>query len=101
MTLRVLLATAVVAAAMAGGGGVASARVVGCHNQVDFNLVISSARDMRCSNAAREMKRYRGSIKFRFTTPHGFHCKRVSGNRLGGQWRCVRRSKAFRFEFGD
>jgi hypothetical protein len=72
-----------------------------CHRHADFNVLITAVRDLGCRSAAREMKRYRGSISFRFRTPHGFRCKRVSGNRLGGTWRCVRRQRAFRFEFGD
>jgi hypothetical protein len=42
-----------------------------------------------------------GSIKRHFTTPGGFACSRVSGDRLGGQWRCVKGNRAYRFEFGD
>jgi hypothetical protein len=83
------------------GAGAQPRKVVGCHARADFNLLISSARNMRCRNAARELRRYKGSIKRRFTTPHGFHCKRASGGRLAGQWRCARRTKAFRFEFSD
>jgi hypothetical protein len=97
-----LLAAAVVAMTLApAGADAAPSRVVGCHSRVDFNLGISSALNMRCRDAASEMKRNKGSISYRFTTPHHFHCKRVSGTRLGGQWRCVRGAKAFRFEFGD
>ena len=94
------LAVALLAACAAAAPG-AGARVVGCHVHSDFNLLISSARNLSCRDAAREMRRYRGSISRSFRTPHHFRCTRVSGNRLGGQWRCVRRSKAFRFEFGD
>jgi hypothetical protein len=47
------------------------------------------------------MRRYKGSISRRFTTPGGFRCRQQSGVPQGGQWRCVRRSKAYRFEFGD
>ena len=79
----------------------ASAAVVSCHAHADFNLLVTSARNMTCAAAARELRRYRGSIAFRFRTPGGFGCYRVSGSRLGGQWRCVRGRQAFRFEFGD
>src|SRR4051794_36324695 len=97
--LVLLLATA---AAPAGAAPVARvAEVHDCHHKADFNILISSARNMRCRTAARDMKRYRASIKRTFTTPGGFHCRRVHGGRLGGQWRCVRRHKAYRFEFGD
>jgi hypothetical protein len=75
--------------------------VVRCNVRADFNIRISSARNMTCRSAAREMRRYRGSIGRRFSTPGGFLCGRVTGNRLAGQWRCVRGARAFRFEFSD
>ena len=102
--MRILVATASVAlaglAAPAGAEAV-PARVVLCHAHADFNILISSARNMTCRAAAREMRRYKGSIRTRFRTPGGFGCYRVSGNRLAGQWRCVRRTQAFRFDFSD
>ena len=72
-----------------------------CHTRADFNLLISSARNMRCKTARRDLRRHHGSISFRFRTPGGFRCKRVSGNALAGQWRCVKQRKAYRFEFSD
>jgi hypothetical protein len=99
--LRALAAAAVTMALLAVGASAAPSRVRGCNGKVDFNVVISSARNMSCRNAVLEIKRYHSSFKYRFTTPHHFRCRRVSGNPLGGQWRCVRRSKAFRVEFGD
>ena len=73
-----------------------------CHVFVHYpNTLISSVRNMTCRAAARELRRYRGSIHRRFRTPGGFRCGRVSGGTLGGQWRCVRGGQAFRFEFGD
>jgi hypothetical protein len=56
---------------------------------------------MRCKTARRDLRRHHGSISFRFRTPGGFRCKRVSGNALAGQWRCVKERKAYRFEFSD
>jgi hypothetical protein len=101
-------AAAVVAAvgvATAPAAGTAAARpadVVDCNAWASFpNIKISSARDMSCRAAVREMRRYRGNISRRFRTPGGFRCERVSGGRLGGQWRCARAPQAFRFEFGD
>jgi hypothetical protein len=64
-------------------------------------LISSAARNMTCKAAAAEMKRYRGQIFRRFRTPGGFVCTRVSGVPEGGQWRCVRGGRAFRFEFKD
>jgi thioredoxin family protein len=72
-----------------------------CHIQATSTATISSARDMSCERAAREMRDYKGQISRRFTTPARFMCTRVSGGQFGGQWRCVHRNKAFRFEFRD
>lgn len=79
----------------------APARLRSCHTRADFNLLISSARNMFCSTARRDLRSYHGSISFRFRTPGGFTCTRVSGNALAGQWRCVKGRKAYRFEFSD
>lgn len=82
--------------------GTASAGVVDCHRYAPtFNVIITSARNMSCAAADRDMTRYRGSIRRYFTTPGGFRCSRQSGGRLGGQWRCVRGIRAYRFDFGD
>lgn len=91
----------IVLASSAGTAGAGQRGVVGCHYAVDFNLVVSSARNMSCRAAGRELRRYKKSISRRFRTPGGFVCSRVSGGTFGGQWRCVRGGQAFRFEFGD
>ena len=99
-----LLVLFVVGIALAGAGSAQAATDVvrNCHVFVHYpNTLISSARNMTCRAAARELRRYRGSIHRRFRTPGGFLCGRVSGGRLGGQWRCVKGGRAFRFEFGD
>lgn len=84
------------------GAETARAAVVDCNAWVSYpNIKVSSARNMSCQAARREQRRYRGSIGFRLTTPGGFACKRASGGPLGGQWRCVRGLRAYRFEFGD
>lgn len=72
-----------------------------CGIQATNTATISSARDMSCERAAKEMRDYKGQVSRRFTTPAKFTCTRVSGGPLGGQWRCVHRNKAFRFEFRD
>jgi hypothetical protein len=72
-----------------------------CNTRADFNLLISSARNMFCRTARRDLRRHRAPIAFRFRTPGGFRCMRVSGNALAGQWRCVKGRKAYRFEFSD
>ncbi len=94
MAVVVLLGTAT-------PSGAAPARVRDCSAKVDFNVEISSARNMRCRTAKRDLRRHKGSIGFSFSTPGGFRCMRVSGTSLGGQWRCVKGRKAYRFEFSD
>ena len=99
---RLLASIALIAALGALAPASASARVVDCNTWVHYpNTKISSARNMSCRSARKEFRRYRSSIRRRFRTPGGFRCRRVSGTRLGGQWRCVKGSRAFRFEFGD
>jgi hypothetical protein len=79
-----------------------AADVIDCHVYAHYpNVLISSARKMSCRSAARDMRRYRGSISRRFRIPGGFRCSQVSGVLEGGQWRCVRGARAYRFEFGD
>ena len=97
----VVLAIVVCLAGAAAGASAGPTGVVRCHAAVDFNIYVSSARNMSCRAAAKEMRRYKKSIARRFRTPGGFRCYRVSGGALGGQWRCVRGVRAFRFEFGD
>jgi hypothetical protein len=72
-----------------------------CDIQATNTATISSSRDMSCETAAKEMKRYRGQISRTFKTPGRYSCTRVSGGQFGGQWRCVKGHKAFRFEFAD
>jgi hypothetical protein len=79
----------------------ASAKVVDCSTYADFpNTRISSARGLSCASAATIMKSYRGEISPTFTV-RKYRCTQVSGSQFGGQWRCVRGAKAFRFEFKD
>jgi hypothetical protein len=98
----VLAAVAAAALAAAPAPARVQDRVVDCHAWAHYpNVLISSARNMTCRRARRDMRRYRGSISRRFRTPGGFRCRQVSGVPEGGQWRCVKRSRAYRFEFGD
>lgn len=79
-----------------------AAAVKDCHTFAYYpNVLISSARNMSCRAAVRDFRRYKRSIYRRFWTPGGFLCARQSGGPLGGQWRCVNRYRAYRFEFGD
>ena len=79
----------------------ARASLRSCDIQATNTATISSARDMSCERAAKERQAYKGQISRRFTTPAKFSCTRLSGGPLAGQWRCVHRNKAFRFEFRD
>jgi hypothetical protein len=93
-----MLAAAIAALAI----GASPTNVVDCNSWASYpNIKISSARNMACRAAVVEMRRYRGQIFRRFRTPGRFTCSRVSGGNFGGQWRCVRATQAFRFEFGD
>jgi hypothetical protein len=100
-TRATLLLTTVVLLGSAVPSEAAPTRLRSCDTRADFNLHISSARNMFCRTARRDLRRHRAPIAFRFTTPGGFNCMRVSGNSLAGQWRCVKRRKAYRFEFSD
>jgi hypothetical protein len=100
-TTAALALAVVVLLGSAAPGGVAQAKLRSCDTRADFNLHISSARNMFCRTARRDLRRYHGSISRRFKTPGGFTCRRVSGTALAGQWRCVKGRKAYRFEFSD
>lgn len=93
-----------VAAVLAGGvlalPGPAGAAVRDCSAKVDFNMKITSVRNMTCTRARTVMRNRKGSISRRFTTG-GFTCTRVMGTSLSGEWRCVSGRRAFRFVFGD
>lgn len=79
----------------------AQAKVVDCSTYSDYpNTKISSARGMTCAAAVKVMKSYKGDISKTFKV-QGFTCGQVSGSQYGGQWRCVKGAKAFRFEFKD
>jgi hypothetical protein len=100
MKLTPLLLTA--AAVALAAPAAAQARVVDCNAYSDFpNTKISSARNMTCTAAVSVMKAYKGDIARTFTAPQRFRCTRVSGSQFGGQWRCTKGVKAFRFEFKD
>ncbi|HEY4099073.1 MAG TPA: hypothetical protein VGM33_26335 [Baekduia sp.] len=104
MTLKpLLLAGALLAlAAPAMATAATPAKVIDCHTYSDFpNTQISSARGMTCQAAVTVMKAYRGDISRKFKAPQGFTCRQASGSQYGGQWRCTKGAKAFRFEFKD
>jgi hypothetical protein len=98
---RAALLMTVVLLGSAAPSEAAPTRLRSCSAKADFNLLISSARNMFCRTAKRDLRRHRGPIAFRFSTPGGFNCTRVAGNALAGQWRCVKGRKAYRFEFSD
>ncbi|MCW2994186.1 MAG: hypothetical protein JWQ18_1681 [Conexibacter sp.] len=79
----------------------AQAKVVDCSTYSDYpNTKISSARGMSCAAAVKVIKSYRGDISRTFKV-QGFACGQVSGGQYGGQWRCAKDARAFRFEFKD
>jgi hypothetical protein len=99
--LKLLAGILLVGALLASQPVLAQARVVDCRGAVTPNITISSARNMSCLQAMRDMRRYHGSIDRSFPTPGGFRCNRVSGGQFGGQWRCTSGQRAYRFNFGD
>jgi hypothetical protein len=107
--MRQLISLAIASLILAFGPSVTAGGVVAratgvrdCQTWAHYpNVLISSVRNMGCRRAARDMRRYQGPISKRFTTPRGFRCTQQSGVPVGGQWRCVRGHKAYRFEFGD
>jgi hypothetical protein len=104
MTLKpILLIGALVACALpATATAAAPTTVIDCHTYSDFpNTLISSARGMTCKAAVTVMKAYQGNISRTFKAPQGFTCRQAGGGQYGGQWRCTKGAKAFRFEFKD
>jgi len=99
--MRFLAVLTAVLAAAAASAPPARAEVVDCNVAVGPLRTISSARNMTCRQAARDLRRYRGTTRRRFRTPGGFRCRQVAGIDVAGQWRCTRRAKAYRFEFVD
>lgn len=100
----VLVALGILGAGGSAAAGSPSANVAAvrdCKLTAGPTISISSVRNMSCRAARRDIRRHDGPIYRRFRTPGGFRCRRVSGNQYGGQWRCVKGSKAYRFEFGD
>ena len=90
------------------GGSIATAAPVAgaaavrdCKLSVGGTISISSARNLTCRAARRDLRRHRGPIYRRFKTPGGFRCRQVSGNQYFGQWRCAKGTRAYRFEFAD
>ncbi len=99
--MRASMMIGLVAMMVLAGSSVSAASVRSCRAKTDFNIVVSSARNMSCRAAAADIRAFKHSISRHFTTPGGFACRRVSGTSLGGQWRCVNGAKAYRFEFSD
>jgi len=99
--MAVLIALGALVALALPSSSPASAIVRDCNHKVDFNLKITSARNMRCRAARRVMRRHDRPIARRFDAPNGFECRLVAGRLISGEWRCTRGAKAFRFVFGD
>ena len=87
---------------VAAGSPTANAAAVrDCKLTAGPTISISSGRNRSGRAARRDIRRHDGPIYRRFKTPGDFRCRQVSGNQYGGQWRCVKGAKAYRFEFGD
>ena len=99
--LALVLIAAFALASLPAGAGARPDVVRTCNHKLDFNLKITSARNMRCRAARRVMRRHRKSIAPHFNAPNGFHCDLVRGSGSAASWRCTRGGKAFRFLFGD
>ena len=99
--LVVLIVIGALTALALPGSSAGSAIVRDCNHAVDFNLKITSARNMRCRAARRVMRRHDSSIARHFDAPNGFRCNLVEGRPISGIWRCTRGVKAFRFDFAD
>lgn len=81
----------------------ASAAVSDCSTSVyGTSLVITSVRDMSCAQAAADQRRSRQCCLPRFRSAGGFRCS-ISINRglYAAQFRCVRGSRAYRFEYSE
>ena len=99
--LLTLIAIAALTALALPATSAGSAIVRDCNHAVDFNLKITSARNMRCRAARRVMRRNDKPIAINFAAPNGFRCKLAERGPLSGTWRCTRGVKAFRFDFAD
>ena len=100
--LTVLIVLAALPALVLPSSSAGSAGIVrDCNHKIDFNLKITSARNMRCRAARRVLRRHNGPIARHFGTPDGFGCDLVQGRLISGIWRCTRGAKAFRFDFAD
>ena len=85
----------------AGSPAASAAAVRDCSLSAGPTIEISSARNMTCRAARRDIRRVKRGISRRFRTPGGFRCRQVSGTVYSGQWRCAKGAKAYRFEFAD
>lgn len=93
---RFLLPAALLAAALALPS---SALAVDCEARVGSTLyTVTSARDVSCADAARDLARLRGAFPARFRTPGRFACVKGAPVNRRAAWRCTRGSEAYRFE---
>ena len=64
-------------------------------------VVVTTARGLTCTAAAREQRRYKWTGKNTFVTPGGYSCKPSGRGKVGYQIRCVKGTRAYRIEFAD
>jgi hypothetical protein len=99
--VRLVLSVAAATTAFASlSAPAADAFVHRCNLPEDGTITVTSVRNMTCAQARAVERAYRGSISRRFRMGR-FSCYRTSGMALAGEWRCVRGSRAFRFDFAD
>jgi hypothetical protein len=60
---------------------------------------VTSARNVRCGLAARDLSHYGGRVRSRFTTPGGYTCRVTVMGASGGEWRCTSGARAYRFDY--
>jgi hypothetical protein len=98
---RFVLPAGVLAAMTVGAIAAPLASAEACDSFQGDNVAISSAKNLSCAKAKKEMDRYTGSISKNFSTPGNFKCKRKSGSKLSGTWKCTKGDKSFKFVFSD
>ena len=79
----------------------AQARVRGCRVLVEETQLVTSARNMSCASAARDLRLTGYKAERSYRSHGGFHCRRLSGTDLSNTVRCERGVRAYRYAFGD
>jgi hypothetical protein len=102
VTIRIFAAVVALAAVTPAAAGGRTTAVTGCHispaGREHGRVVVTSARNMTCRAAARDLGTVR-VIRATFRTRSHFRCARLAGSMtMTNQWRCARGAKAYRFD---